>query len=155
MKFDKRLYIIPAILVLILLWYPFYNGDSSTTIDEMKEHLIPLVDKELYKQLDDKDLKKYFAITHEEINGYYGFKSVDTMSAEAFIILHVKNQDNQFELKQKIQNYIDSEHKKYDGYSASQVRILDNYTIIEKKGYIYVSIMENDQEYRDTFLSKL
>lgn len=144
MKIDKKL-ILFIVILIVLLWYPFSKGESKTSIDQMKEAFITQIEEDAYNILDEKELRKYFQIEPSEINGYYGLRSKDTMSAETLLIIRLHSMKDAEAIENKLQIYIENEHKKYDGYSANQVRILDNYTMIKKKGYIFLSISDYEE----------
>ena len=153
MKFEKK-YIIPLLFVAALLWYPFTQGDSNTSIEQMQEAISPAIENGRYQALDEKQLRKHFEIHAEETAGFLAYRSKDAMSAETLVILRLRQQEDADALIEKLQEYIESEHKKYDGYSADQVGILDNYTMVEKKGYIFLSISKH-HEWKQIFEKNL
>ncbi|MEG0275230.1 MAG: DUF4358 domain-containing protein, partial [Longicatena sp.] len=137
------------------LYYPFYNGDSKTSIQTMDKIASKFVDEKTLIKQDATGLKRYFGIDVVETDGFVLYTSKSMMGVDEVLIIKLKANDKGKKLYHAVENRIDKQKKNFDGYGTNQTELLNNKQLFIKKGYLFYGVAKQVDTWKNCFQDAL
>lgn len=152
----RRIKLITLVVVILgLLYYPFYNGDSDTDIQVMDKTMSKLVNQKTVVKQDATGLKRYFDIDAKDTEGFVFFTSKSLMDVDEVLIIKLHKNDKGKKLYQAVEARIAKQKKNFDGYGTNQTELLNKHELILKKGYLFYGVSKKVDTWKHCFQDML
>ena len=144
-----------CIVVLGLLYYPFYNGDSTTSIEVMDKTITKQMNQELVAKQDATGLKRYMEINVKDTDGFVYYTSKSMMDVDEVLIIRLKSGDDGEQLRKAVTKRVDTQLKNFNGYGTNQCDLLNHHILITKKGYLFYATSKQADTWVQSVLAEL
>lgn len=160
MKQSRQIFpfIIKTAMVLLLSAYliTLYLSDSAKNIpmesiaSAMEEKYTDITS---LSKCGRVDLKRFYQIDENSVDGYFFYKAPSPMAVEEILILKANNKTQANALLESAQGHLTSQKNIFEGYGTDQMALL-NEAIVESKGnYVFYMCGAGASAWRDTFLN--
>ena len=142
-------------LFLILYLSSLYLADSAKNVpmDEITQEIEADTTVTTLKKRGRTDLKRYYQLDEQDINGYLFYKDVSPMSVDELFVVRAYNNAQAEACLESAQAHLESQKKVFEGYGTDQMALLGN-AVVEKKGnYVYYFCGADADEWKQAFLS--
>lgn len=156
MRSKKYLFIkIGMVAFLAIYLFLIYTSDSAKDIP-MEEITSSMESDETVTSLEKRgrtDLKRYYQLSEDSLEGYLFYKAVSPMSVEELLIIKAPDKQQTNIACDSARAHLDSQKQVFQGYGTDQMAFL-NEAVVESKGnYVIYACGPNAQKWREKFLS--
>ena len=131
------LWVIQAIIIGSILLYIGLLIHHAYVPDVPFSSMAKAIQKSTHKSKlvkgTDKDLLRLYGLNANDLNHYNLQISKESMNVNEILLLQVKNKNQTDTVKQALTNHLDQQKKSYNGYGASQMKLL-NHAILKVRG---------------------
>lgn len=151
---NKKFIIIYVILIVIILGMVVFSAVKTAikseeskkiniSIDEFNDIILQSnnFNSSRVKKISDEELKEMFDISNDEINIFYGKKSV--LNTDASIYLLIEAKDNTDDILEKINSFGEKYELKWSEYLESEYDIVKDRKIGIINNFIYCIISDD------------
>ena len=141
-------------LFLILYLSSLYLSDSAKNVpmDEITQEMEADTTVTLLKKRGRTDLKRYYQLDEQDINGYLFYKDISPMSVDELFIVQTNSSTQAEACLESAQAHLESQKKVFEGYGTDQMALLGN-AVVEKKGnYVYYFCGADADQWKQAFL---
>ena len=135
--------VLAGILVLFLSKKPLNNVMSET----FRQSFLEEESSEGMEAWDGLRLRRDFALEEADYEGFVLYGEPDTMSVRIFLVLKCRSEEQTKPAVQTFERYLDRQKEAFEGYGASQMKLLEKAQIYEKGVYAALVIADDPEEW--------
>lgn len=146
-----------CVLFLICFLVFLHKKDEIRDIpmDTIKEQMEFDKVEAAMKKGGKKNLRKYYNLDEQLLDGYILYIPSEIMSVEEVFIAKVKDKDNIATIKKAVEERLESQKKSFTNYGVGQMAILDKAKLEVKGNYIFFAVSENAADWKKDFDSMI
>ncbi len=140
-----------AFIIIYLLFSGRKAADSTTSFDDMKKALEPVINNE---QLDDagaQTLKRLYGLNESDYEGVLLKVPSSAMGAEELLLVKLKDREQMDTVYEAIMGRLESQLNSFEGYGAEQTEMLNSALIITKGNYALLSVGDDNELIKEAF----
>ena len=141
------LLLILAFIVLLLL----YASGSSKPFQEVEAAVSQALDKSEPTEQEPSSFKRNFGLNAADYSGVMYYSSEAAISAEEVLLVRVNSEDQIQEVRDAIEEWIQSKKEDFDGYAPEEVKLLEDARQSVRGKYIFFAASSKADEYLDVF----
>lgn len=143
------------LLVLGLLYYPFYNGDSRTAIKVMDTAITKEIKTDTMNKQDANGLKRFYGISVKDIEGFVLYTPKSMMDVDELLIMKLKSGDDGAAFRKAAETRLKTQLKNFNGYGTDQTELLNQHVLVVKKGYFFYAVSKQADSWKQIFQDAL
>lgn len=140
-----------AILALFLLFIYANQTSRNVPLEELEQHITPVVDTERMALQEDRDLIRFLGIDPSTTDGYLYYKGTAALSVEEILIIRSSDKKALLACLDLVEERIANQKKTFDSYGPTQVSQLKSATIIYKDQYLFYGVGEDAKAAEEVF----
>lgn len=144
-----------VLLVLGLLYYPFYSGDSSTDSKTMEAAITKQIKAESMNKQDANGLKRFYGISVKETGGFVLYTPKSLMDVDELLIIKLKTGDDGSAFRKAVEARLKTQLKNFSGYGTNQTELLNKHILVIKKGYLFYAVSKQADSWKQIFQDAL
>lgn len=146
--------IVAAIVGYVVLLLNFSSG-SSKTFDEVKKPVESAIDSEKMQDAGPQGLKRFYSLNAADYDGVLFYNSKFNLSAEEVLLIKVKDEEQIHQVVEAIEKKLESRKNDFEGYAPQEVKFLDAAQISVRGTFIFLSVGEKADKYKEVFSNSL
>ena len=156
MESKKYLFIkIGMVAFLAVYLFLIYTSDSAKDVP-MEEITASIESEETVTALKKRgrtDLKRYYQLSEDSLEGYLFYKAVSPMSVEELLIIKAPDKHQANIACDNARSHLDSQKQVFQGYGTDQMASLNEAAVESKGNYVIYACGPNAQKWHEIFLS--
>lgn len=144
-----------VLLILGLLYYPFYSGDSRTDCKTMEAAITKQIKSETMNKQDANGLKRYYDISVKDTEGFILYTPKSMMDVDELLIIKLKTGDDGAVFRKAVEARLATQLKNFNGYGTNQTELLNKHKLVMKKGYLFYAVSKQADTWKQIFQDAL
>lgn len=154
-KTDIYKYLTVVVILVYVVLLMAYTSGSTKPFGQVAEKVEASLDKENLAEQDSQALKRYYGLNSADYKGVMFYSSEFSVSAEEVLMIETKNEKQVQEVRDAVDERIESRKRNFDGYAPEEVQLLDNAQIKVRGNYIFLAVAPKAEEYSAVFAESL
>lgn len=148
-------YAVTVIILIYIVLLMIYTSGSTKSFDQVAELIEPSVGKENLVKQDSQALKRYYGLNSADYNGVMFYSSEFNISAEEVLLIEVKSEKQVQEVRDAVNERLESRIKAFEEYAPEQVKLLEDAQFLVRGKYIFLAVSPDAAEYASIFTKSL
>lgn len=148
-KFIK--YSCVVFLICFLVFLHKKDEIRDVSMDTIKEQMKFDKVEAVMKKGEKKDLRKYYNLDEQLLEGYILYIPSEIMSVEEVFIAKVKDKNHMTTVKKTVEERLENQKKSFANYGVGQTAILNKAKLEVKGKYIFFAVSENAADWKKNF----
>lgn len=144
-----------AIIFLFCTTLLACTSHHNINLEDFDKTLNEEIDLTTLNKGSSKELKRFFGLMADDFNSFLLYTPANTMDVNELLILELTDTSNVNNLKDIIENRIDSQIELFGSYGPAQCAMLEDYVLKTKGKYIFYCVSDNNDKIYDLFKQKL
>ena len=154
-RLDIMKYTVVAMIVAYIVVLVINLGGSSKPFEVVAASVQAGIHTENLGRADDQRFRRNYGYNVADFDGVLLYASQFRLSAEEVLLIKVKSTSQVNEVRQVIEERLQSRRQDFDGYAPEQVQLIDQAQLVVRGNYIFLAVGQNADEYRKLFLNSL
>ena len=154
---PDAIFITQMILVGMLVFYVavllFRKEESDTPFAEMKQAVEAALDGSEMKEADHKMFRRNYRLNANDYDGVMLWFREGTMEVDEVLVVKLKSEEQSDTVVEAIEARKDSRKESFQGYGASQTKLIED-SIIDVRGNYILFVIKEDAEKIDQVFQK-
>lgn len=103
----------------------------------------------------DRQMMEFMNIDPDSLTEYIYYQGTEALSVEELLIIKVKDRSQLSSLKDAIEQRIEEQINTFESYGPVQVAMLENAIISTRGNYIFYSVGEHSEKYKEVFFNAI
>lgn len=125
---------------------PTETADESRTVYEIYDDILESVSLCSPMTMNEEFIINYYGIQTQKLEEYVFSISEEATSAEAVVIMKVKQEADAESVSAALQVVIDEKRNEMENYLPEQFEIVDKSVVVTKGSYVYLVISDKEDE---------
>lgn len=143
-----------VILIYIILLMVYASG-STKPFQQVAEQVEGSIQTESLIKKDSQALKRYYGLNSADYEGVLFYSSEFSISAEEVLLIEVKSEKQVQEVRDAVNERLESRKNAFEGYAPEQVQLLEEAQFLVRGKYIFLAVSQDADTYRDVFAKSL
>ena len=143
------------LLMLGLLYYPFYSGDSRTDSKTMETVITKQIKTKSMNKQNANGLKRFYGIGVKETEGFVLYTPKSMMDVDELLIIKLKAGDDGSTFRKAVETRLETQLKNFNGYGTNQTELLNKHILVIKKGYLFYAVSKQADSWKQIFQNAL
>lgn len=148
-------YVIVAVIVAYVALLLHFSSGSSKTFDEVRKPIEAAIDSENMQDAGTRGLKRFYSLNAADYDGVLFYNSKFNLSAEEVLLIKVKEEEQIHQVVEAIEKKLESRKNDFEGYAPREVKFLDAAQISVRGRFIFLSVGEKADKYKEIFSNSL
>lgn len=144
-------YITMLLILLYVIWLMIYASGSTKPFDEVAGAVESAIDKENLVKQDVQAFKRYYGLNSADYKGVLFYSSEFSISAEEVLVVEVKSDKQVQEVREAMEERIESRKKDFDGYAPKEVQLLETAQLKVRGKYLFLAVAPKAEAYSKVF----
>lgn len=150
LKYGSVLIILIYIILLII-----YTSGSTKPFEEVSEAVESSLNTENLVKKDSQAFKRYYGLNSADYAGVLFYSSEFSISAEEVLVIEVKSEEQLQEVRDAVNDRLESRLNAFDGYAPEQVKLLEEAVLMVRGKYIFLAVSPDADTYGSVFAKSL
>nr|WP_317378653.1 DUF4358 domain-containing protein [uncultured Faecalimonas sp.] len=142
-----------GILVVYVAVLLLRKGESDTPFTEMKQAVETSMDGSGMQEADHKMLRRNYQLNANDYDGVMLWFREGTMEVDEVLLVKLKSEEQSDAVTEAIEARRDSRKESFQGYGASQTKLIED-SIIDVRGNYILFVIKEDAEKIDQAFQK-
>lgn len=143
---KKCVYIILLLLMIILLYIPFYNVDADVVWSDVETTCVDMVNRKEFEKWNDKIIKKYYKLSKDDYKKALVLKHSSPTEAQEIAVFYQEDKNKRKNIRRMLEDRKQAQYNIFKGYDMKQCECIKKSSIFEKGDYVFLIIHKNVSE---------
>ncbi len=148
-------YVIVAVIVIYVAFLLNFSSGSSKSFEEVKKPVEAAINTKKLQDAGIQGLKRFYSLNAADYEGVLFYNSKFNLSAAEVLLIKVKEEDQIHQVVEAIEKKIESRKNDFEGYAPQEVKYLDAAQISVRGKFIFLSVGEQADKYKEIFSKSL
>ncbi len=150
-----RIVLVVALIFAIVFFVFRKPPKSDTPFSEVKNAVTKVIETENMEENTERFIKKYFGLNANDFDGVLIYTPTTSMDAEEVLLIKLKDDSQEEEIKKAIEARVDAKLQAFKGYAPEQYDLSEKYILDISSGYILYVVGPDAQKIDEAFKKAL
>lgn len=148
-------YILLLILVIYITLLFLAKGGSSASFEQVSEAVKKSADLSKMQEADSRRFRQFYGLNENDFENVMCYYTSQTMEVEELLLIKAKTAGDAEEAKEAVEARVQTQIKNFEGYGASQVKLLKNAVIKVRGDYVFMAVSPDAEKLAKAFKKSL
>ena len=148
-------YITVLAIVIYIVLLMLYASGSTKPFAQVVELVEPEIKTENLVKQDSRAFKRYYGLNSADYKGVLFYSSEFNISAEEVLLIEVKSEKQVQEVRDAINERLESRKDAFEEYDSEQVKLLEDAQLLVRGKYIFMAVSPDAEVYATIFTKSL
>lgn len=148
-------YVIVVAIILYIAFLLNFSSGSSKSFEEVRKLVEAAIDTKTLQDAGEQGLKRFYSLNAADYDGVLFYESKFNLSAAEVLLIKVKDEDQVDSVVEAINKKQESRKNDFEGYAPQQAKYLEEAQVSIRGKFIFLSVGENADKYKEIFSKSL